>query len=50
MLTATIATAIADLLDQIRVIIILWGPPLLLGILVYLMWRVVKMMPRTSPS
>ena len=50
MLTANIATALADLLDHIRVIIILWGPPLLLGILVYLMWRLVKMMPRTSPS
>ena len=50
MLTATIATAIADVLDHIRVIIILWFPPLLLGALVYLMWRFVKMMPRTAPS
>ena len=51
MLTATIATrARRRLLGQIRLFIILWIPPLLLGFLVYLMWRLVKMMPRTSPA
>ena len=50
MLTATIASALGDVFDQIRPFIILWFPPLLLGFLVYLMWRLVKMMPRTSPA
>jgi hypothetical protein len=49
-LTATIGSALGDIFDQIRQIIILWFPPLLLGFLVYLMWRLVKMMPRTSPA
>jgi cell division protease FtsH len=49
-LAATFATVIGDALDHVRVAIILWFPPLLLAALVYLMWRFVKMMPRTAPS
>ncbi len=50
MLTSTIASVLGDVFGQIRLFIILWIPPLLLGFLVYLMWRLVKMMPRTSPA
>ncbi|MDX6563622.1 MAG: cell division protease FtsH [Gaiellales bacterium] len=50
MLTATIATALSAFFDQIRTFLLLWLPPLLLGFLVYLMWRFVKMMPRTAPA
>ena len=49
-LTATIASVLGDVFGQIRLFIILWIPPLLLGFLVYLMWRLVKMMPRTAPA
>jgi hypothetical protein len=49
-LTATIATALSAFLDQLRTFLLLWLPPLLLGFLVYLMWRFVKMMPRTAPA
>jgi len=47
---ATILTALSALLDQLRTFLLLWLPPLLLGFLVYLMWRFVKMMPRTAPA
>ena len=50
MLTSTIASVLGDVFGQIRLFIILWIPPLLLGFLVYLMWRLVKMMPRTAPA
>ena len=50
MLTATLATAIGAALDEIRTFLLLWLPPLLLGFLVYLMWRFIKVMPRTAPS
>jgi len=49
-LTSTIASVLGDVFGQIRLFIILWIPPLLLGFLVYLMWRLVKMMPRTAPA
>src|SRR6186713_546858 len=39
-----------ELLNQLRTFLLLWRPPLLLGFLVYLMWRFVKMMPRTAPA
>ena len=50
MLTATLATAIGAALDEIRTFLLLWLPPLLLGFLVYLMWRFIKVMPRTAPA
>ncbi len=50
MLTASLATALSALLDQLRTFLLTWLPPLLLGFLVYLMWRFVKMMPRTAPA
>ena len=28
----------------------LWGPLLLMGVLVYLVWRTLKLMPRTKPQ
>jgi len=49
-LTATIASSLGDAASQFRSFLLLWLPPLLLGFLVYLMWRFVKVMPRTSPA
>ena len=50
MLTATIASALGDALDHIRTFLLLWIPPLLLAFLVYLLWRFIKVMPRTAPA
>ncbi len=50
MLTATIANDLGGALGQIRSFLLLWLPPLLLGFLVYLMWRFIKVMPRTAPA
>jgi cell division protease FtsH len=49
-LTATIASALGDALDHLRTFLLLWIPPLLLAFLVYLLWRFIKVMPRTAPA
>jgi cell division protease FtsH len=42
--------AIVDFLNDIPEFVLVWFPLLFLGLLVYLMWRVVGMMPRVKPN
>jgi cell division protease FtsH len=43
------AFSVAALLGDVRVVLLTWLPIVLLMALLYLMWRVVGMTPRTSP-